>query len=487
MTFSRRILALLAAATLTACANEASEPPPSGTGGESTSPGTGGAHVTGTGGSQTGSGGHGTGGAGTGGTLGNGGAVGTGGGVGPVGTGGATGSGGTTGAGGATGVGGSTGAQHWVSTWTGSPYPLDSNNPPPTQGLSNSVVRQVVHVTLGGSQIRVQFSNLSGNGSVTINGAHVALCKASPAVNGSIDTTTDKALAFSGAASVTIAAGKEVWSDTLAFTLPVQANVSITTAFGTVPSTITAHAGSRTTSYYQASSTTLTTPDMTTSNTTTKDNWYYIAGIDVMADASAKAAVAIGDSITDGRGTDTNRNNRWTDIVSARMAADSTTANVALVNQGIGGTSLYGTTGTAAQARFARDVLAQSGVRYVIVFDGVNDIGGGQSYANIKSAYDDLIKRAHNAGLLIYGATITPFQGYTMYQAQEPLRQQVNTYIRSGVFDGVIDFEAVVSDGGNPPKLQATYAAWSMMDWLHPGPAGYKAMGDSVMLSLFTR
>jgi lysophospholipase L1-like esterase len=217
-------------------------------------------------------------------------------------------------------------------------------------------------------------------------------------------------------------------------------------------------------------------------------HWYYISGIDVMADASAKGVVAIGDSITDGRGTDDNHNNRWTDILAARLQGNPPTANVSMMNQGIGATNLIGTTGTAAQARFMRDVLSQDGVHYVIVFDGVNDIGGGASAASLMSAYTSMISMAHSKGLLIFGATITPFGGNAYYTAaHEMVRQQVNTYIKSGAFDGVIDFDAAVTDGGNPPTLKAAYAAWSMMDDLHPGPAGYMAMGNAVMLDLFTK
>jgi len=197
--------------------------------------------------------------------------------------------------------------------------------------------------------------------------------------------------------------------------------------------------------------------------------------------------VAIGDSITDGRGTTTNGNNRWTDIMAARLQANAATAKVATMNQGIGATNLVGTSGTAAQARFARDVLGQSGVKYVIVFHGVNDIGGGTSFNSMKAAYDDLIKRAHDKGLLIYGGTILPFAGYASYESKESVRQQVNTYIKSGVFDGVIDFDAALRDPANPAKLQATYAQWAEQDWLHPGPAGYQKMGETVDLALFTK
>jgi lysophospholipase L1-like esterase len=331
----------------------------------------------------------------------------------------------------------------------------------------------------------VQFSNLSGSEPVTINAVHLALCKATPAVDGSIDTATDKALAFSGMASATIAQGKELWSDPVDFSFAPLSNISITTAFGSVPSGLTGHAGSRTTSYQQTGSTDVSAANMTSAQKV--DAWYYISGMDVMADASAKGVVAIGDSITDGRGADTNKNNRWTDILSARLQANSATSKIAVMNQGIGATNLVGT-GTAAEARFSRDVLGQSGVRYAIVYDGVNDIGGNQAFLTMKATYEKLIAAAHGGGLLIYGATILPFGANSYYsEAHETVRQQVNTYIKSGAFDGYIDFDAALTDGGSPPKLQTTYATWAQTDGLHPSPTGYQKMGDSVDLMLFTK
>ena len=469
-----------------------------GTGGSSTGGtlGTGGVHtggVSGTGGTGTGGtnatgGANGTGGSGTGGGS-SGGATGTGGsGTGGTSVGGHAGSsatGGATGTGG--NAGGGSGTDHWVGTWAASPY-YDSGNQPPT-ALSNAVIRQITHVSIGGSQLRVQFSNLFGNGSVTIKSAHIALCKATPLVDSTIDTTTDTALAFSGTDTVTIAQGKEVWSDPVSFTVPPLGNVTITTAFGTVPSQVTGHSGSRTNSFIQAGSTTVNAASM--SSATSTEHWYIISGIDVMAPASDKATVAIGDSITDGRGVDINKNDRWTDDLSARLQGMSTTSNVGMLNQGIGATNLVGS-GTAAQARFARDVLAQDGVRYVIVFDGVNDIGGGASFSSMMPVYDSMISQAHAEGLHIFGATITPFGANSYYTAaHESVRQQVNTYIRSGVFDGVLDFDAAVTDGGNPPKLQSPYATWTSADGsgdgLHPSPAGYQKMADSADLTLFTK
>ncbi len=383
-------------------------------------------------------------------------------------------------------TGGSTLPAHWVGSWSASPYPVPSGNMPPAP-LSDSVLRQVVHVSLGGSQLRVLFSNLSGNGPVTLNSVHIAVCNAAPVVDSTIDTATDQALAFSSAESVTIAQGTEIWSDPIDFTIAPLGNIAITVAFGSVPTALTGHAGARTTSYELTGSSDVSAASMATAQTV--DSWYYISGIDVMADASAKAIVAIGDFITDGRGTDTNHNNRWTDDLSARLHTNAATSNVAILNQAIGGTVLVGTTGTSAQARFSRDVLGQSGVRYVIVFDGVNDIGGGQSFAAMQTVLDSMISQAHAQNLLIYGATITPFGSYAAYYtaAHEAVRQQVNTYIKSGAFDGYLDFDAAVTDNGNPPSLQAIYDTWAQTDGLHLNPVGYQKLADSVDLNLFTQ
>src|SRR6478736_3730391 len=460
----------------------------SGTGGSATG-GSANGGTSGTGGSTTGgssNGGSSNGGSSNGGSANGGSANG-----GTSGKGGAA-NGGSSSGGSSNGGSGGVGSTNWIGTWTASPY-YDSNNPPPVPP-TNSVLRQVTRVSVGSSRIRIHFSNLSGNGAVALKSVHIALCKATPSVDSTIDATTEKALAFSGTASVTIAQGQEVWSDPIDFALPALGNLTITTAFGSVPGQVVGHSGSRTTSYIKASSTDVSAANM--SGSTTTDHWYYISGIDVQADASAKGVVAIGDSITDGRGTDTNKNNRWTDILAARLQANTATKNVSMMNQGIGGTPLVGS-GTAAEARFARDVLGISGVKYAIVLDGVNDIGYSNDTAStvtaMKNVYQKLITQAHAKGITIYVGTILPFGRNTMGNpayysvAHEDARKQVNTYLKSGVFDGVIDFEAALTDGGDPPKLQAAYAAWTQMDGLHPGPAGYQKMGDSVDLTLFTK
>jgi lysophospholipase L1-like esterase len=358
----------------------------------------------------------------------------------------------------------------------------ESGNLPPAS-LSQSTLRQIVHVSLGGSQIRVRFSNEFGNGSVTINAAHVAVCMAMP-VNSTIDTTTDKALAFSGAASVTIAQGKAVWSDPLDFTLAPLSNLTVTVAFGSsTPSDVTGHPGSRTTSYQQTGSSNVTAADMSTAQTA--DHWYFLSGVDVMADAAAKGVVILGDSITDGRGSTTNGNDRWPDDLATRLQAYPPTAKVAVMNQGIGGNAVAtGGLGPTASARYGRDVLGQSGVRWVVIFEGVNDLGGGAPASAITSVFDTMISQARAQNLLVYGATITPL-GTTYYSdANESNRQAVNTYIKSGKFDSFIDFDGAVRDPLNPTQLQAAYDSG---DGLHLTPAGYQKLADTMDLTLFTK
>jgi lysophospholipase L1-like esterase len=216
------------------------------------------------------------------------------------------------------------------------------------------------------------------------------------------------------------------------------------------------------------------------------DHWYVLSGVDVMASTSDRGLVALGDSITDGRGSITNGNDRWPDDLAKRLLANAPTAGVGVMNQGIGGNAVTtGGLGPPASVRYNRDVLGQSAVRWVIVFEGVNDIGSGVSAASITAVFDTMISQAHAQNLLIYGATITPFGANAYYSvAHEAARQSVNTYIRSGKFDAFIDFDAVLGDGSTPPKLQAAYDSG---DGLHPNPAGYQKLADSINLTLFTK
>jgi lysophospholipase L1-like esterase len=229
------------------------------------------------------------------------------------------------------------------------------------------------------------------------------------------------------------------------------------------------------------------------------DHWYQVSGIDVLAGSGAASIVVLGDSITDGHGATTNGNDRWTDVMAARLQASASTRGIGVSNQGIGGNHLLTDgLGPNALARFDRDVLAPAGVRWVIVFEGVNDLGGlarlgevtqAEHDAEVKrvmAAYEQMILRAHAHGLRVIGATITPYVGSDYYHPgplSEADRQAVNAWIRAaGHFDAVVDFDAVVRD---PEHLDRLLPAFDSGDHLHPSPAGYKAMGEAVAVSLF--
>jgi hypothetical protein len=303
---------------------------------------------------------------------------------------------------------------HWVTTWGCGPQLTETNNLPPAP-LANSTLRQFVYVTLGGKHLRVRFSNAYGTNSVEINSADIALS----AGTGEINTATDKALTFHGAPSVNIPPGESIFSDPCDFALPALTNLAVSIYFGNISATtINGHPGSRTTSFILATNA-VKAADMTGAAKTA--HWYIITGVDVLADASSKGGVTLGDSITDGRGSTTDGNDRWPDNLARRLAANAPTAGLAVVNMGIGGNAIFGGLGPAAVARFDRDVLNQSGVCWLIVFEGVNDIGGASASGcpalatNLINAYIQFANKAHARNMRAYGATITPFGGNTYY------------------------------------------------------------------------
>lgn len=393
-------------------------------------------------------------------------------------------SGGSDGSGGLLGSGGSGGiaTEDWLGTWGTSPQLTEPGNNPPPPGLANNTLRQFVYVSVGGSQLRIQLSNEFGNGPVTINAAHVA----APAGSAStIDPSTDVALTFSGAPSTTLEAGETRHSDPFAFDLSEQSSVAVTIHFGAVPSEIDGHPGSRTTSYIQTGNA-ANAPSLSGSTT---DHWYYLTRLEVMAPPPAGAVVTLGDSITDGRGSTTNGNDRWPDALARRLRANVATSKVSVINAGIGGNAVVsGGLGPTALDRFDRDVLGQAGVKWVVVLEGVNDIGGAGDATQVSnaliSAYQELITKAHNAGLLIYGVPILPFGGSDYDTGSHTTaRQLVNEWIRtSGSFDAVLDLDAAVEDPNNPGQLLPAYDDG---DKLHLSPAGYQAMADAIDLSLF--
>jgi lysophospholipase L1-like esterase len=378
------------------------------------------------------------------------------------------------------------GQEDWVTTWGCAPQLVESRNLPPVP-LANSTLRQFVHVSIGGDHLRVRFSNTYGADPVTMNSVHVALgANGGSADHGSVNVVTDRPLTFQGSPSVTIPAGGSVDSDPINFNLPALANLAISIYFGNVSVTsINGHPGSRTTSFLQSGNavTAASMPDAARTQ-----HWYIITGVESSGDTSGKAVVVLGDSITDGRGSTTDGNNRWPDDLAERFNANPLTTNLAVVNMGIGGNGIFGGLGPAAVRRFDRDVLNQSGVGWLIVFEGVNDIGGnktGTIATNLIAAYQQFIKKAHAHHILAYGATITPFGGsFYSTAAHEAARETVNTWIRTNnLYDAVIDFDAAVRNPVIPTKLLSAYDSG---DGLHLNPAGYQAMASGINLNLFT-
>jgi lysophospholipase L1-like esterase len=357
--------------------------------------------------------------------------------------------------------------------------------------LADSTLRQFVYVTIGGNRLRVRFCNALGKNAVVLNSAHVALAAGrGSAGDGDIDPATDHALKFNGAESVSIPAGETIYSDPFDFSLPVLTNLAVTIYFGPMSSnTICGHPGSRMHSFIQPGNVVSATNMPAAAKT---EHWYIITGVDVLADSTSKAVVVLGDSITDGRGSTTDRNNRWPDDLARRLNTNAATSGVSVLNHGIGGNGLFGGLGPAALKRFDRDVLQQSGARWLIVFEGVNDIGGAFGNrssivaSNLINGYQEFAAKAHAHNMLIYGATITAFGRARYYTpAHEAARQSVNAWIRTNkVYDAVIDFDAATRDPMNQRNLLRAYNSG---DGLHLSPAGYEAMANAIPLGLFTK
>lgn len=383
---------------------------------------------------------------------------------------------------------------HWVTTWATAPYLTEPKNLPP-EPLAHKTLRQFVRTSIRAKQVRLRLCNEYGTSPVNIQSAHLALAAgAGSAGTGEIDPGTDRALAFHGAPDVVIPAGKTIWSDPLAYDLPVTATVAISLHFGEISAdTITGHPGSRTTSLIENGNAVSSARLPTAAKT---DHWYIIHAIEAQADQTGSTIAILGDSITDGRGSTTNGQDRWPDRLATRLAANPSTTHVGVANLGIGANGLLGGNAgfPSGQARFERDVLTQTGTRYFIVFMGINDI----AYSGITTpaaaaaradaliaAYTSLARQARTLNIKPYAATITPFGTSSTYTATlEGIRQTVNGWIRNNnVFENHIDFDAVVRDPANPTNLLPAYVYQN--DGLHINTAGYQAMVDSVDLKLF--
>lgn len=391
--------------------------------------------------------------------------------------------------------------RHWVDTWVSMPQLTEPGNLPPapfTQDnlvLADSTLRQTIHTSVGGRRIRLRFSNAFGGAALPITRVSVALPVGGQAGVSAIQPNTARPVTFFGRPSTVVPVGAQVVSDPLTFDLAPQSNLTVTTylAAGQASNNITSHPGSRTTSHLLTGNHVAAAdlPAATPSN-----HWYFLSGMEVLSPSTTAGAVMLGDSLTDGRGSTTNLNNRWPDQLLARLQSRPGTANIAILNQAAGGNRVLNDgLGPNALARLDRDVLAQSGVRWLVVFEGVNDIGTAaaseaaqqQVAADLIAAYDQIIVRAHAQGLRVYGATLLPFGGNASYDdpagRREAARQTVNRWIRtSHRFDSVIDFDLVTRDPANPRQL---LAAIDDGDHLHLNPTGYRVLADAVPARLF--
>jgi lysophospholipase L1-like esterase len=372
----------------------------------------------------------------------------------------------------------------WTGTWSTAPQLVEPGNMPPAPGLTNNSLRQIVRVSIGGDTLRVRFSNEFSTSDVTMKSVQIAVSTG----GGTIDVSTNRELKFNGGSEVTLNARTAVTSDPIAFTATPRMDVAITIYYGQTSSAVTGHPGSRTTSYIIAGNDPARTDF---AGAVTTDHWYTINTIDVLAPSTAACVAILGNSITDGRGSTTNMQNRWPDIFSEALLKNPGTQQVGVLNLGIGGNCvLAGGLGPTGVVRYDRDILNQQSVRWAIVFEGVNDIGGVTSAAaatttadNLIAAYRQMVVKAHAKNIIIYGATITPFKGNSYYnQYSEACRNTVNQWIRTkGNYDGCIDFDKTMRSPVDTAKLVSAF----QNDGLHPDAAGYGTMGRSIDLKLF--
>jgi lysophospholipase L1-like esterase len=382
----------------------------------------------------------------------------------------------------------------WVGSWAASQMFVEASESLSSEDLHDATLRQIVHLSLGGDEIRLRLSNRFGAAPLHLTVVHVA--RAISPGSDQIAAGTDHAVTFSGSPDVTVPPHAEYLSDPVSFAVEPLSDLAITLHFDSPPAGQTGHPGSRATSYLSHGDL-VSAPGLPGAKTV--EHWYFIAGVHVAAPVGARAIAVLGDSITDGHGATTNGNDRWTDILAQRLQTQRNARDVAVLNQGIGGNHLLTDgLGPNALARFDHDVIAQPGTRYLIVLEGINDIGmvarrenvSGAEHdglvARIIGAYEQLIARAHTHDIMVIGATIMPFVGSDYYHpgpANEADRRTINEWIRTpGHFDAVIDFDKNTRDPAHPERL---LPAFDSGDHLHPSPAGYAAMAQGVPLSLF--
>jgi lysophospholipase L1-like esterase len=380
---------------------------------------------------------------------------------------------------------------HWVSAWGSSQLIPDPQDALPPESLHGATLRQVVHLSMsGGRALRLHLSNAFGGTPLHLLAVHVA--RPMGGATDHIDPASDRAVLFDGRPEVLIAAGAEYVSDPLDY--PVPADLAISLKIEAAPQPQTGHPGSHATTYL-AQDTPPDAPALPMARTV--EHWYFLSGVDVAG--PGETIVALGDSITDGHGATTDGNDRWTDVLAARLQSWALTSGLTVVNAGIAGNRLLQDgLGPNAIARFDRDVLARSEVRYLIVLEGINDLGTltregpvsaalhGELVRRMIGAYRQIVLRAHAHGIQVIGGTLLPSMGNSYHHpeaANERDRQAINAWIREpGHFDVVIDFDRMTADPAQPDHLRADYDSG---DHLHPSPAGYRAMGEAIPLTLF--
>ena len=360
--------------------------------------------------------------------------------------------------------------QHWTGTWATAVEWAGGSDLPKTD-MAGKTLREVIHTSISGTRLRMKLSNEFSRKPVEIKSVYIALA-------GDSNRLVPKSavyLRFEGKKNILIAPGKAIYSDPFTFILPKLASLSVTITYGKeVPEHLTSHRGSRTTSYIAEN---MVRPKDKFNTVEKLDHWYTIAQLEVLAASNVHAVAVLGNSITDGRGSTTNLQNRWPDCM-----AENLDGCYGVLNLGIGGNCVVqGGLSEPALQRFDRDILGQKGVDKLIIFEGTNDIGISRTnYEHVAdtliASYKILIAKAKAKGIKVYGATITPVKGNNWYSFfHEAIRETVNMWIRtSGAFDGIIDFDQLVRDEKDPQRLKKEYSD----DWLHLNPKGYEVMGQ---------
>ena len=370
-------------------------------------------------------------------------------------------------------------AQNWVGTWATAPQTVVRSFMPYNNCMTNRSVRQVVKVSIGGDVIRLKLSNIYSMQPVEIRSIYIAHAKDSS----DIDAKTAQYFKFGNSYKTVIPAGKQIVSDALKFKLRNLERVAITINYTSAPEIPTVHMGSRTTSYIMKG---VTNTHSNFAKAFRENHWYNISGIDVYTMSNNMSAIAIiGNSITDGKCSTDNAQNRWPDVMSEMLQLKHKITNQGVLNLGIGNNrvTVPGGFGALAKERFDRDILMQSGVKKVVIFEGVNDIGAARSGSSetvarqIIESIQGMMKKAKARKMKVYLGTITPFKGAGYYtHFHEAARLYVNDWIRSQAknVDGILDFAKLLQDPNDDRRMKREYAS---NDWLHPNPTGYKAMG----------